>query len=175
MPRYNPGDIVTYYFIIRDDSYGKIIKGWTDQKLLAEFYMKFHNCKSFTLKKLTATIEEINDILRENHNDEISIVNILVRDQKRKGEMKSISIPATTVEMDFINDEDSTMFYGRIDYGYLNEIIPYFKDKYLKALSKLLLPSMIKKAVYNRSDKFNTSIQLDQLMVLVKHFPNDFG
>ena len=77
MAKYQPGDIVTYYFIIKEFDGNKIIQGWTDNKELAKFYMDFHKCKKFKIKTITDSIEEINKIREENWNDEIKLFHII--------------------------------------------------------------------------------------------------
>ena len=57
MLRYEPGDIATFYFIIKEDGNNKEIKAWSDKKQLVEFYMDFHKCPKFRLKKITKPIE----------------------------------------------------------------------------------------------------------------------
>lgn len=177
MKIYEHGDTATFYFIIAEYDDRKDIKGWTDVKQLAEFYIDFHKCPRFRIKKVVKPIEELNVVLDENNNDEIVIGNIYMKDTESKNNdnMKIISIPVTQNEMSFINEETSTFLSVRVDYSYLNNAIPYLKNKYQEAMNDILLTSLIKKVVYNRNDKVNQVIKFDQLMVLFRSFPDDFG
>jgi len=179
MAKYEAGDIVTYYFIIREDTYDKsnFIKGWTDSKELAEFYLRFHNSSKYRLKKLTNTIEEMHEIINENLHDEIGIANIYTRDRGKKSpSTKLIVIPITDTESRFLYDETRDFLSSIVNYSYLNESIPYLKNKYRDALmSTLLLNSVIKKILHNRLDKKNKDIEMDQLVLLYKLFPAEFG
>lgn len=178
MARYEPGDIVTYHFIVYNDGRHKNIRAWTDNKDLAKMYMEFHQCKDFTIKSVTKRIEEISAITEENLHDEIRIHNILIRntDKRKKGEeTKIISIPATETECLFINDECSTFMLSRIRYSYLNTAIPYMKKKYRDGLESIFLQDIINKVCNERSSNISESVKLDQLMVLFRSLPEFFG
>lgn len=179
MTRYEPGDIVTYYFIIMNDNGNKRIQAWTDRKDLAKFYYEFHNCKKFTIKKITKTIEDMRKILEENANDEIMIANINIKNNNRKSKKDSetimVSIPATRTEMSFINEESSTFMLSQVRYSYLDSAIPYLKNKYQKALNDIFLLSIIKKVCYNKESPIVQSLDMDHLIVLYRSFPDMFG
>lgn len=178
MAKYEPGDIVTYYFVVReDDKHGNRIVAWTDKKDLVQFYMKLHKCPNHRLKKITKTIEEINQIIGENRYEEIKIGNIytLNRNSKKNRELVTVSLPITDTEFLFVREECNSFYSGEIDYGYLNGVIPYMKKKYQNVLEDILLLSIIKKVVYNKNDKINQQLDLDQLILLFKCFPDDFG
>jgi hypothetical protein len=172
--KYSVGDIVTYYFIVqKDDNNSKVIKAWTDNKKLAKFYLEFHHCPNFRLKKLTDRIENISKITEENYHDEIVLYNALIKG--KGGKSKIIVIPATEIEIRFINEECQSFLYTKIDYSYLSNAIPFMKEKYQKAFDNIFLNSIIKKVIEERSDKYNSLIELDQLQVLVESFPDSFG
>ena len=176
MEKYDRGDIVTLYLIINDDGKNKMIRAWTDKKQLAEIYLDFHKCPKYRLKKVTKSLEEIIDVINENANDEIVIGNIYMKDHERKkGNVKIVSIPVTQTEITFISEECETFLSSRINYSYLNGVIPYLKRKYREAMSDIFLPSGINKAVNNKNDKIYENIKFDQLMVLFRSFPDDFG
>jgi len=178
MAKYQNGDIVTYHFIIKSINGDKIIQGWTDNKEIAKFYFDFHKSKYFTIKSITDTIDNISKILEENWNDEIKIFNIITKNRtgKRKdGEYINISIPATETEMMFIREESISFMSSRINYGLINEAIPYMKKKYQDILKSIFLPDIILKVVYSRNSKFVQSIQFDDLMILFRSFPENFG
>lgn len=180
MARYESGDLVTFYFVVKDDKEEgvKMIKGWTHKKVLAEYYMEFHKCPSYSLKKVTKTIDEIREITEENPDDEIKVANLLTRKRegKRAGkDVETIQIPATETELRFVASECNTLVAGLVGYSYLNASVPFLKKKYQKALSTLLLPSLIMAACHNQRDKYVQQIELDELMILFKAFPSDFG
>lgn len=180
MSKYENGDIVTYYFIIFEDKERdeKRIQGWTDDKSLAKIYLEFHNCKHLILKSVTKTIDEIAKILEENRNDEIQIVNINVRNREKhkKGEeCVGMAIPATRTECQFINEETANFLLQDIRYSYLNTAIPYLKNKYQSALNDILLWAVIKKVCDNKENQILKYIELDQLLVLFRSFPDLFG
>ena len=175
MERYEPGDIATFYFVIRVEQNEKMVRGWTDNKQLLEFYMDFHKCPKYSIKKITKPIEEIHKITEENYHDEIVIGNIYTKDRDGKDDKKMIAIPVTSTELTFIATETNTSFSGLINYGYLNGVIPYLKGKYREGLSDIFLTSLIRKEVENKKDKYNQVIDFDQLMLLFRSFPDDFG
>lgn len=178
MAKYEPGDLVTYYFVVHNDGSTKQIVGYTDNKDLAKVYIDFHACKSLTLKSVTKRIETINSITEENWNDEIGICNIVTRnrDKRRKGEEAiTITIPATRTETTFIKEEEDMFMASQVRYSYLRDVIPYLKDKYIDALDDIFLTSIIAKVCdqVNRPDI--QSLRLDQLMVLFRMQPDKFG
>ena len=177
MAKYEVGDIVTYYFIIVEDSNGKRIQAWSDHKELVKYYMEFHKCKQFVIKSLTKPIEEISKILEENLHDEIKIHNMIIKnkDGKKEKEWKTIPIPATETEYMFISEETNTYIASRINYSYLNESIPYLKGKYQRALHDIFLTDVIKKVIHGQNPKSTQMIMFDQLMVLFESFPDNFG
>lgn len=177
MKRYDEDDIVTYYFVISSNNKGdKQIAAWTDDKQLAKFYMDFHNCKHFRLKVISdMPIKNIGDIVDECLHDEIGIYNIKVRNNNKRGEMKTISIPATESEMLFVNADAQSYFASYVDYGFLNMVIPYLKDKWQVVLNDILLDDVIKLVIHNRQSKYLQHIELDQLALLCKSFIDNFG
>lgn len=176
MLNYEPGDIATFYFVIRNDDNGKMIKAWTDRKSLLEFYMDFHKCPKYNIKKITKTIEEIHKITEENYHDEISIGNIYMKDRDGKnGDKKMVALPITENEFRFVREECASSFSSRINYSYLNGVLPYLKGKYREALADIFLSSIINKELNNKKDKYTECIDFDQLMLLFRSFPDDFG
>lgn len=179
MKRYDPEDIMTCYFVVLDDGKNRQIRGWTDSKPLAEAYMEFHSCKGMRLKSLTKKFEDMVDILNENNNDEIQIFNITIRDPEKKKKhqdnTKRISIPATDVEMMFIRDEGASFMYTTISYSYIFSAFPYLKNKYQKALSQIFLTDVMDKVLHNRMSPLVQTIQIDQLSLFVRSFPEQFG
>ena len=173
MAKYEPGEIVTLYLVI-DDEMGTI-RGWTENKQLAKFYIEFHNYPSFRIKKITKVIEEINCILDENLHDGISLTNIITRDKNKPEDIITVVIPATENEVRLIDEEASTFFSGRVNYGFIESAIPFLKNKYQKALKALYLPSIIMKTVHNRKDINTESIELDHLMILLESLRESFG
>lgn len=178
MAKYEPGDIVTFYFVVKTVDGQKIIQGWTDNKEIAKFYMEFHKCDNFKLKSLTDTIEAINKVAEENWNDEIKLFNIITRNRnKRKNQeaYNTICIPATETELKFIREESVTYMASRINYSLINDALPYLKNKYQKDLQSIFLPDIIRKTIYSQNTKFSQLIEYDQLLILYKSFPENFG
>lgn len=178
MSKYQSGDIVTYYFVIKRDEFGKkIIQGWTDNKQLAKFYMDFHKCKHFTLKSITDKIENISNIINENIHDEIMVYNIITKNRRKNSsdDIQMIMIPLTKTEKRFIDEEVSSFMVTSIDYGLINDAMPYLKSKYQSILQSIFLPDIIRKVVYSQNTKFSQMIQFDELLVLYRYFPENFG
>ena len=178
MSKYQSGDMVTYYFIIKENNNGKMIQGWTDNKSIANFYMEFHKSKDFRIKSITNTIDEINKILEDNWNDEIKICNIITKNRGKhhKGEEYSyICIPATSTELTFIREESNTFMASRVNYSFINDAIPYLKNRYQDALKSIFLTDVVLKVIYSKNSKFTQSIEFDQLLILLKSFPENFG
>lgn len=179
MAKYEPGDMVTFYFIVHDDGRNKDIRAWTDNKELAKLYLDFHMCKNFILKSSTKTIEEMAKITEENVHDEIKIHNIIVRnpdEHRKKGhETIIVSIPATEIERSMIDEECATFMLSHIRYSYLNTAIPYMKRKYQDALSSIFLNDVINKVCNERQSRITDSVRLDQLLILFRSLPDLFG
>lgn len=178
MAKYEPGDIVTYYFIVYDNGDRKNIQAWTDIKDLAKFYMEFHSCKHFILKSITKRIEEIAKILEENRNDEIRICNLMVKNsgKRKKGEeTKLICVPLTQTESMLIQEECSSFMASAVRYSYLNSAIPYLKSKYRQGLNDIFLSDIINATCNTRSTKIIELLEMDQLIILFKMLPHTFG
>ena len=177
MLTYEPGDIATFYFIISNDGDIKRIKAWSDRKQLLDYYMDFHKCPKYSIKKITKPIEEINKILEENYHDEIEIGNLYIKDPKGKhnDDKKIISVPITSNEIKCIDEECATALASRVGYSYLNGSVPYLKGKYREALDDIFLSSMIQRAIHTRTDKISRYIEFDQLIVFFRFFPDEFG
>lgn len=174
--KYETGDIATYYFIIMDKDNKSSIVGWTDDKDLAKAYLDFHNCKCFKMKKYVATIEEIYKMLEENINDEIRMINIAIRNTKknRKDDVEFITIPATELQNINLKDETMNFLYTSINYSYINNAIPYLKNKYQEALEDIYLIKLINAVLNNRPSKFSTKLMFDELVLLTRIFPDQF-
>lgn len=178
MRRYVVDDVIPFYFIISSNrkNDNKAIAAWTDDKQLAKFYMDFHNCKYLRLKVISdKPVSYIGGIIDECIHDEIGIYNIKVRSGNRREEMKTISIPATESEMMFVNADSQSYFASYVDYGYLNKVIPYLKDKWQGVLEDVLLNDVIKSVIHNKQSKYLQHIELDQLALLCKSFIDNFG
>lgn len=173
--KYERGDIATYYFIIKKKNGEKAIQAWTDNKELAKLYVDFHHCSMFSIKKHTALIEEIVDILNENTHDEVKIAYINIRDPKNPHKIKSMAIPATDTEIAMINEECNTYLASFIDYSYMNQAIPYLKKKYIEALRDIFLIDVMNKVIHERRSVFTDTVSLDQLMILYTCYEENFG
>ncbi len=177
MAKYEPDDIVTYYFILKknEDDRSKTIQAWTDDKTLAKFYMDFHRCNNFILKKYTNKMKEISLLCDENLHDEIHICNFMIRDKKNENEVDTILIPATTTEFQFIKEECDNFMSTYISYSFINEAFPYLKNKYQEALKDILLLDVINQTIHNKSSSVIQMINFDQLMILLYSFQKNFG
>lgn len=173
--KYEKGDLATFYFIIVEENNNSRIQGWTDEKVLAESYLEFHKCKKFKMKSITKSIDEIYKILEENVHDEITIHNLIVKDRDKPGKVKTIPVPVTETEYTFIREETNTFMTSMIDYGYLNSVIPYLKKEYIKALKSIFLLPVINHVVHNKPSELTTYMQCDELGVLFRSFPENFG
>lgn len=179
MAKYQPGDIVTYYFVIKEIDGNKMIQGWTDNKELANFYMDFHKSKNLVLKKMSGTIEEITKVLNESYNDEIQLAHVITRNRdkssKNSDAATTICIPATEFECRFIREEANTFMASRINYSFINDAMPFLKKKYQNVLQSIFLTDIIRKTVYSQNVKFAQMVEYDSLMILLKSFPEIFG
>ncbi len=173
MKKYEPGDIITCYFVVYDDGEHKTIRGWTDNKEYAKIYMDFHHCKHYRIKKITDVSTAIYKIIEENINDEILLFNINTKGKNNKS--VSMVIPMTNSEKTLVNEESNTLVASRVNYGYINEAMHYLTDKYQKALKMILLDEVIKSVVYSKESKILDRLEIDDLMVLFHSFPDQFG
>lgn len=179
MAKYDEDDVIDCYFIINKTKvlYNEKnnIKAWSTNKALVDYYMAFHRCKDFKVKKFTMQAKDMMDAINEAIHDEIKICNINTRDPKNPHKVKIIQIPATDTEIMFLNEETNSLLSTFIEYSDMNVMIPYLKKKYRHALSDILLADCIKRAIHNKPSKVLESIDLDQLALLVNFFPEDFG
>ena len=177
MAKYDPGDIVTYYFIIYYEGTKRKLQAWTDDKKMAKYYLEFHKCKRFKLRKYVGSIEEVNKICEENLHDEIKIYNFTTkcRDKHKESETGTILIPATYTEYRFVNEECNTFLSTFIPYSYFNEAISYLKPKYRKILKDIFLTDIIDHEIHGIGRKIVTFFEFDQLAILFKSFPDNFG
>lgn len=179
MAKYESGDIVTYYFIIKEIDGNKMVQAWTDNKDLANAYIDFHGCRNFIMKKITGTIDDITKIINENINDEIKLFNVITRNRNKSRKdpdnTTTICIPATDFECRFIREEANTFMSSRINYGLINDAMPYLKKKYQNVLQSIFLTDVIRKVVYSQNVKFTQMVDYDSLMILLRSFPETFG
>lgn len=178
MKKYDPGDEATFYFVVLEKDDKKSIVAWSDDKELTKLYLDFHKCKDFKLKTVKGTIEEIRRILDENTNDEIKLMNIKIRDPKHKkgeNETKMVVIPGTEFLSMFIHEEEQGFLSTRIRYNYINSAMPYLKNKYRKALEGIFMQDMINAAIHNRPSRLTIEMQFDELLIITRNFPEQFG
>jgi hypothetical protein len=167
-------DVITIYVVIKKDVAGDRIQAFSDDKDLVDVYMQFHNCSRFRVKKIKAPIRELRDMISENRYDEITISNIKTRD-KNKDKMIYVQVPITESELRLLTEETNSLCEGHIGYSVLNDIFPYLKPKYQKALSRLHLDSLILKTIHNRHDEIVDKIEIDQLKLWVLWSQSDFS
>lgn len=178
MTTYDPNEECTFYFVIYNDSETKRIQAWTDVKDYAKFYIDFHQCPMHKLKTMTAQYKSIMPILNENLYDEISLVNLEVRNDKhhKKGhETKMITVPLTRTEGMLINDEAVSFMASRIDYSYIESTFYYLKNKYQRTLKDVYLYDVMNKVIHEKESLFTNTVQMDQLMIMFRSLSEHFG
>ena len=173
MKRYDYDDIITVYFVVNDRDGSPIIKAWSDEKEYCKVYMDFHRCKKYKLKSISDTADRIYSIIEENNFDEIGLYNITVHDPD--GGSKLISVPLTGTEYNFIQTETNEWMMSRIDYSLINAAKDYFKDRYQDALKRIHLNDVLDSVLNLNNNAFVETVELDELMVLVRSFSNEFG
>ena len=177
MKKYEPDDLCTFYFVIWNSGDTHTIQGWSDDKDLVKAYMEFHHCKRFELKSRSDTYDNMCRILEENTNDEISVYNLLIKDDNHKKghESKMIAVPLTYTEMTLVKSENTSYLASRIDYSYINDAMYYLKEKYVKCLQDIFLPDVIGFTILNKPSKFTDHVYTDELRVLFHSYPDHFG
>lgn len=178
MKTYELSDLVTFYFVIRPDeraSGGSEIKAWTDDKSLLQFYLEFHQCSQYVTRKLNKTFKEMIKILNENHNDEITIAHITTKSDSKRDPIKMIAIPATNSELSVLRDSQTSGCAPIINYTAIHDYLPKFKGKYQQVFREIGLYDLVGQELYNRSTEFTTGLQIDELMMLFRAFPAEFG
>ena len=177
MKKYEPGDEATFYFIsIKDDELSeRRIHAWTDSKNMLDQYLSFHKCNNMKKHIITKRIEEIMKFVEENLHDEIEVYNIRYKDPDKKRKCKTITIPATGTEMQFVSEECNTFMSSVINYNYLQSAIPYLKNKYQKALNMILTHEVSRSICGGKTSERLQEIEMDQLLVFIKLLPDLFG
>lgn len=177
MPKFDSGDIVTIYFVVTHGTSRTGIQAWTFEKTLADFYMEFHKCKHFKLKSMKGTIEEMYKITEENIHDEIAIYNLWTHDPKDPTSDKPVTIPVpmTGTEYQHVNGECQSFMQNDIDYSLLSQGMDYMEPEYQKLLARTGLTDIIRYVIHNKQSKFVEGLQMDQLMVFARSFPDCFG
>lgn len=168
-------EIVDCYFVIHHHDMGKTIKAYSYEKKLAQYYMKFHNCKNYELRKVSKPMKVLDNILNESNNDKITIVNIYTRDRKHPGEKELIAVPLTSGEELLIRDDCNEFIKREINYSVIDKVFPYLKDRYKKALSRVFLPHIIQHVCHNNKNHVSKSIDFDQLFILRDFWADEFG
>jgi len=172
----SPTDQATFYFIVLTTGNQNSVKAWTDNKDMAEFYMEFHNCKNFQMRKMSNKYGEIIKIINANINDEIQIYNLLVKDEKETDGIDVIQVPATKSEIDIMNDAINTRCASSmVDYSNMNKYVNRLKKPYQKALNKIGLLDLIASEIYNIPSKFTDNLQIDGLKLLFRLFSDYFS
>ena len=173
MKRYDADDIITMYFVISDKYDDNRVKAWSDEKEYCKVYMEFHNCKSYHMKSMNGRVDDLCKIIEENNFEELGIYNLTTKDSK--GNKKFINVPLTITEYNFINSECNDWFISRIDYNLLYSAVDFLKDKYRKGLKRIALYDVMEKVLSKRQNQFTSSVELDELRILLRSFPSEFG
>lgn len=178
MAKYEPGDIVTIYLVIMKRPNGKSgIQAWSMNKDMAQCYMKFHNCPNFKMKSFRGTIEEVNRLTEENINDEIGIFNIRTHNPDKPDSKKAVAlpIPMTDTEYQHITSECSSFMANDINYSFMAEAYDYMKPEYQRLFRNILMYEVCQFVVHNKPSRILETIEFDQLLVLARSFPENFG
>lgn len=181
MKDYDPDDQVTFWFVIvrYKDGKNQMVKAWSDNKDLVDFYLQFHNSPNYSVRKVSDRYEKVLKIINGDcRNDEIQIGHLITRNRtgKRSSDpTQLVSVPVTEPEMMHLNDMKNTTCSSIVDYSALHDIMPRLKGKYRSALVILGLEDLIRKEIHNASNKFADGIFMDDVMLLLKFFPEEFG
>lgn len=174
MKHYDADDEVTFYFVIYENNGSPIIQGWSDDKEVVKSYLDFHSSKKLKMKSIKGEYKNtIVPILNESVHDEIQLVNIFIH--KKDYGYKQVTVPMTMTESMFINSEESSYFSSRIDYTTLNAMVPFLKNKYQKVLNRIHMTDVVNQTIHSKESEFTMNTRLDQLMILVRSFPDYFG
>lgn len=175
--KYQLDDMVTFYFVIytNPQNGSKDIQAYSDDHALVKYYMEFHNCSHFHMKKMTSTYHDIIKIIEENRHDDIQIVNISTNDSDHKGKVKMISVPMTETEYGLLTGEINSMMGGCINYHIISEFIYYLKPKYQKALKHISLIDILNWVLYSANQDKIQKMSLDELHLFIHAFPQFFG
>jgi hypothetical protein len=141
---------------------------------MIDAYIKFHKCKSDKVSSYSMRAEAAIDFQNENSYAELSLG--IISTGAKKGEMKTLAVPITQTDLNFINTDTNTFFADRVRYDILNLVFPYLKDKYQKGLRQIFLTNIIGKVVHNQeNDQIANAINFDELKSLIKSRSIDFG
>ena len=139
---YDPQDdeMTIYIAYVDSERYG--LKGWTADKKLMKYFLKFHNCNKIKCKKYTDTIKNINEFINYNSIHEININR--VRSKDMEGNAIYLYVPTTLDEIGNIVDNSFYFTSSNIQFGLIEYIYNKLKPKYQSALNILLLNEIIK-------------------------------
>ena len=158
-------DIVTYYIIYDTHlPWKENIAGWTDDKLIAEFYMEFHNYDGFVMKKIKGRFQEIINVLNNSINEEIDLYSDLKTNVN--GKLKEITLPLTTNECTILTLAKSTMLADLVSYEILMRAYPRFNRKYQQALKNLFLLDIAGYVLNGNESEFTADLDFDDVVVL---------
>lgn len=172
---YDKDDLVKNYFVINKADGKRKIQAWSPDKQLAKYYMEIHNNPNFELIKIEKAQGDMNIAMKENMYDKIKPVTLMRKNKDKKKGYELVYVPMTINENRVVTDETNTFLSTYIDWNLLNQAVPYLKKKYRLALQTIFLSSMLKLMIENKADKYNQNIELDQLKILFKAFPDSFG
>lgn len=175
---YNPeDDEITIYTTYTDDNRYELI-GWTKNKRLMKYFLKFHNCDKIKYEKCTGSFKEINEIINTHLIEEISIHPIRTKDLDGNG--IDLYAPLTSIEYNDIYDETWFHRTGSVLYNEIGCYYKQLKQKYQDALNILFLDKVIAliEPGLNLDDELcfrRCNIERDMLMSLYMVEPELFG
>lgn len=184
---YDMDDQVTFYFVTyREKGISTpLIKAWTDDKVLLDFYLKFHNKKSFKVRTVKDSYKNVVTLINNSCiHDEIMLVNLITRHReayrqactrKPKNGITTVMLPLTIQEHCHVDDNAREFFSSEVDYSFINRFTNRLKGKYQKALGQIGLLDVVDQAIMNKPSKFVRSVEIDEVMILLRFFRGDFN
>jgi hypothetical protein len=181
MQRYDLTDKVTIYFAVYIDPNTKdtSVKAYSDNKFLMETYLSFHNCKNLVLRTTTQTWEELIPIVNadEINGRELTILRLNSRNRsnKKRGPTEIVAVPGIDPEIMHVHDMSKDFCSAIVNYSAIQDHLTGLKRKYQEALATLGLFDVVRKTVYGQDSRFTNSVFMDEVMVLLRFFQDEFG
>ena len=113
-----------------------VCHAFTDDKLLFELYIDFHNCKKFLITELKDTFKNFKSFINSNLHNEIYMMEGLVTVHPTKHKKIEVVIPLTEEEKGRFRDalEIYSFTFNMDMYSDIYNLVPYIKDEYREAL-----------------------------------------
>lgn len=150
------------------------IYAFTDNKEIAENFIKTRNMNKFYLKKMKLNREERNNLIKNNLNSELSFMEGTTRTRKYK--VTSFKIAVTKHEKLFCNN-DETIYIHEYLYRFVWGEPSILKDKYINALSTLGFIQMHEMIVDGDMDSWSDTVSRmhpDHFNMILSHVKDLF-